>query len=193
MSNDIRELHADVRSVWIALTMMLGHPEQVVRYGCIRPPVYRDLSFWLHNLEQLFRRILLFIALGIPSLPYQPGGAGRASGARARVLFRRTRSFAVLMPGPWFGPPRCVRRRVYPPVSPVVFRLAGMARRFEGLRHAIMHPETHAQRLSRMIMRRIANKALVPRPCPPQALARSPGARVSGEGVWRPRRSHPKS
>lgn len=53
----------------IALTTMFGHPEQVMRCGSIRPPVYRDLSLWLHHLEYLVRRILPVIALGIPSAP----------------------------------------------------------------------------------------------------------------------------
>lgn len=163
MSNDIRELHADARSVWIVLTMTFGHPEQVMRYGFIRSPVYRDLLLWLHHLEHLFRRILLMIALGIPSLPYQPGGAGRTSGARARVLFRRT-------PGLRGADARSLVRSAA--TRPASCLSAGVARWVRlgrhctplrgALRHAIMRPETHAQRLSRTIMRRIANKALIP-------------------------------
>lgn len=189
MSNDIRELHADARSVWIVLTMTFGHPEQVMRYGFIRSPVYRDLLLWLHHLEHLFRRILPMIALGIPSLPYQPGRAGRTSGARARVLFRRPRAFVVLMPGPRSVLPRRVRRRVFPPVSLVVFGSAGIARRFEG--RCVM----------RSCVPKLTGSAFRARSCagsPTRRLFRPVsasglGAFLPGAGVWRPWRSHPKS
>lgn len=158
MSHDIRELHTCARCVWIALAMF-GHPEQIMCHGFFLPPAYRDLSNWLRH---LVRRILLVIALGIPSVPYQPGGAGRTSGARTRVLYRRTRPPVAPMPGPWSDLPRTVQRRAWPRMSSVMFRSTGVACRLEALRLAIMHPEIHADRLSRTIMRSIANKTLFP-------------------------------
>lgn len=184
MSNDIRELHTCARWVWIALALF-GHPEQIMRHGFILPPAYRDLSNWLRH---LVRRILLVIALGIPSVPYQPRGAGRTSGAHTRVLLRRTRP-------PW---------RPCPVPGPICREPSSVAPGREG------HPSCSARPASPAASRRYASRSCIPkftqtvfraRSCAASPTRRSfrpasasgGGVFLPGAGASRPWRSNPKS